>query len=189
MSNDKQRSRSLCLQLWLEHGPALEDVKLVLDYVVTCCCDFGTESTLQSAIPSDTDLRSALPWGQHIGGDGTSVDTLDAQPPWWGVAPLLRSALRRAVLIPGINHITHNISGMIADKLKDYKPWFLPRLKAIAYVLSHSSCNDRFRRTCLQAPEVRSIWPAVNAGIQRLLNGGGDPSWKLHMPSMACGVL
>ena len=142
---------------------------MVLDDVATLCSDFGTESTLKSAIPSDTDLRDVLPWVQCIGGDdGTGVGT-PKQPPWWGVAPLLRSALQRAVLIPGINHIAHNISGMIADKLQDYKPWFLPRLKAVAYVLSHSHYNDRFRRTCLQAPEARSLHPVVKAGVPEVI--------------------
>ena len=49
-----------------------------------------------------------------------------------------------------MNHIMHNISGMLATRMKHYK-WFLDRLKALVHLLNDKSYCDRFLQTCLSA--------------------------------------
>ena len=153
--------------IWLEVGPSLADVEQYLGEVVAITCDFGTEAHLAS-LPNIR-LCDMLPWVQSYDGDGERL--LEPPPPPFvaGVAPILRGMFKRAVLIPGLNHIAHNISGQISSKLEKYT-WFLDRLKAIVYMLSHPGYNDRFRKTCLQDdPALRPLLAHVKRGVDPLI--------------------
>ena len=116
--------------------------------VVSITSDLGTESGLAS-IPPDVDLYSLLPWTPRFQA-GQDQEPPEAEVDLEGVSQTQRSIFRRAVLIAGMNHILHNISGVIAAKLVHYK-WFLDRLKALAHLLTDFA--DRFLQTCLSAAD------------------------------------
>ena len=163
-----QKFHCLVHSLWLEVGPDIQDVVDMLGNVVAITSDFGTESHLADL--GTVDIKDMLPWVQQYNADGEDAVPPPPPPPFVsGIAPVLRGCFRRAVLIPGMNHIAHNISGQIAATLSQYG-WWLDRLKAIAHMLSHPGYNDRFRKTCLQDdPLLRPLLPLVKTGVDTLI--------------------
>ena len=153
--------------IWLEVGPSLQDVEYALGCVVAITSDFGTESHLVD-LPNIS-VQDMLPWVQQYNGDGEVTVPPPPCPFIAGVAPVLQGDFKRAVIIPGMNHIAHNISGQISTTVSQYG-WWLDRLKAVVHTLSHPGYNDRFRKTCLEDDFVlRVLMPLVKKGEDPLL--------------------
>ena len=134
---------AFCQQLFLETG-SIEYFPEWMGEVVSITSDLGTESGL-SSIPPDVDPYSLLSWAPRFQA-GSDQAPPEVEAELQGVSQTQRSIFQRAVLIAGMNHILHNISGMIAARMVHYK-WFLDRLKALVHLVTDFA--DRFLQTCV----------------------------------------
>ena len=134
----------------------VEELPRYMHEVVTFTTDLGTESGLAS-LPPDINLAALIPWAMTFDDPSVEEDPLLKE-----VAESQLSILRRAVLIPGMNHIMHNISGQLSSQLEHYQ-WWLDRLKPLVGLLNDRSYCDRYLETCLEPRDRALFGPDLKA--------------------------
>ena len=133
----------LCHTTFLDTG-SLEDLQKWLDEVIAITGDFGTESGFADA---QCGLEKILPWTVKFCDDcGLDKEARNT------VFSKVRFLFSRAVYIPGMLHILHNISSSTSANLEHFKEFF-DLLKAVVDLLNDEISNRHLIATCyLQRP-------------------------------------